>query len=96
MRHAAQAAQLRPPASALRRTLQVLRRRLQALPRALRVLPRALPVLWGTLRALSGDDAYERYRLHHAAHHPCEPLMSRRAFCEDQLRRKWSGVSRCC
>jgi uncharacterized short protein YbdD (DUF466 family) len=89
MRHVAHAARPRPPAAALRRTLQLL-------SRTLRLLPRALRVLWGTLRALSGDDAYERYRLHHAAHHRCEPLMSRRAFCEDQLRRKWSGVSRCC
>jgi uncharacterized short protein YbdD (DUF466 family) len=52
--------------------------------------------LWRSLRALSGDDAYERYRAHHAAHHPAEPLMSRRAFCAEAMRRKWSGVSRCC
>jgi uncharacterized short protein YbdD (DUF466 family) len=52
--------------------------------------------LWRTLRALSGDDAYERYRAHHAAHHPREPLMSRRAFCAEATQRKWGGVSRCC
>jgi uncharacterized short protein YbdD (DUF466 family) len=96
MRHVAHAARPRPPAAALRRTLRLLSRTLRLLSRTLRLLPHALPVLWGTLRALTGDDAYERYRLHHAAHHRCEPLMSRRAFCEDQLRRKWSGVSRCC
>jgi len=53
-------------------------------------------VLWRGLRALSGDDAYERYRAHHAAHHPGEPLLSRRAFCAQATQRKWSSVSRCC
>jgi uncharacterized short protein YbdD (DUF466 family) len=68
---------------------------------------RALPALaaataagcagaWGWLRAVSGDDAYERYRRHHAARHPHEPLLDRRAFYEETQRRKWSGVSRCC
>jgi len=48
------------------------------------------------LCAVSGDDAYERYRAHHAATHAGEPLMSRREFCADAERRKWSGVNRCC
>jgi uncharacterized short protein YbdD (DUF466 family) len=52
--------------------------------------------LWRGLRTLSGDDAYERYRAHHAAHHPREPLLSRRAFCAQATQRRWSGVSRCC
>ena len=52
--------------------------------------------LWRGLRAVSGDDAYERYRAHHAAHHPREPLLSRRAFCNEATLRKWGGVSRCC
>jgi uncharacterized short protein YbdD (DUF466 family) len=51
---------------------------------------------WGWLRALTGDDAYERYRCHHAARHAGEPLLGRRAFYEETQRRKWSGVSRCC
>jgi uncharacterized short protein YbdD (DUF466 family) len=55
-----------------------------------------LRALWGVLRALSGDDAYERYRAHHAARHAGEPLMNRRAFCADAERRRWSGVNRCC
>jgi len=55
-----------------------------------------LRALWRALRALSGDDAYERYCAHHAASHPGEPLLSRREFCADAERRKWSGVSRCC
>jgi len=64
-------------------------------PSTARRWPR-LRALWGVLRALSGDDAYERYRAHHAARHAGEPLMSRRAFCADAERRTWSGVNRCC
>ena len=52
--------------------------------------------LWRGLRALSGDDAYERYRAHHAAQHRGEPPLSRRAFCAQATQRKWGGVSRCC
>ena len=55
-----------------------------------------LRALWRVLRALSGDDAYERYRAHHAARHAGEPLMSRREFCADVERRRWGGVNRCC
>ena len=51
---------------------------------------------WAWLRRISGDDAYERYRLHQRLRHPQAPLMSRREFCADEQRRKWSGVSRCC
>jgi uncharacterized short protein YbdD (DUF466 family) len=64
--------------------------------RAARVLRRRAAAIWGWVRAASGDDAYERYRAHHAARHLGEPAMSRRAFYEDTQRRKWSGVSRCC
>ena len=66
----------------------------QARP-APRLWPR-LASLWGLLRALTGDDAYERYRAHHAARHAGEPPMSRREFCADVERRRWSGVNRCC
>jgi len=52
--------------------------------------------LWRLLRALTGDDAYERYRAHQVEHHPHEVPLSRRAFYEESQRRKWSGVSRCC
>jgi len=52
--------------------------------------------LWRWLRALSGDDAYERYLAHHAQQHGAAPALTRRAFCEQEQRRKWSGVSRCC
>jgi uncharacterized short protein YbdD (DUF466 family) len=51
---------------------------------------------WRWLRALSGDDAYERYQQHHAVRHPGEPLLGRQAYYEETQRRKWSGVSRCC
>jgi len=51
---------------------------------------------WAWLRALSGDDAYERYRSHHAACHGGARLMGRGEFYAQQQRRKWSGISRCC
>lgn len=60
-----------------------------------RLWPR-LASLWGVLCAFTGDDAYERYRAHHAARHAGEPPMSRREFSVDAERRKWSGVNRCC
>ncbi len=49
----------------------------------------------GWLRALSGDDAYERYLTHHARAHEGTPL-SRRAFYAEREAAKWSGISRCC
>ena len=57
---------------------------------------RRLGALWRVLCAVSGDDAYERYRAHLAATLAGEPLMCRRVFCADAERRKWSGVNRCC
>jgi uncharacterized short protein YbdD (DUF466 family) len=51
---------------------------------------------WGWLRRISGDDAYERYLVHRALRHPDAPCVSRREFCADEERRKWSGISRCC
>ncbi len=61
----------------------------------LRSVP-SLRLLWGWLRAVSGDDAYERYLAHCAREHPGRPPVSRRAFYRDSLERKWSGVCRCC
>jgi uncharacterized short protein YbdD (DUF466 family) len=67
--------------------------------RARRTLPAALAgalaAAVGWLRALSGDDAYERYLTHHARTHAGPPL-GRRAFYEERERRKWSGINRCC
>jgi uncharacterized short protein YbdD (DUF466 family) len=51
---------------------------------------------WAWLRRISGDDAYERYLSHQRLRHPHATVMTRREFCADEERRKWSGVSRCC
>jgi len=51
---------------------------------------------WGALRALSGDDAYERYLEHRAASHPDLPVLSCREFYVDEQRRKWGSINRCC
>jgi uncharacterized short protein YbdD (DUF466 family) len=51
---------------------------------------------WQALRALSGDDAYDRYRTHHLVAHPEAPLLSRKAFYVDEQRRKWGTINRCC
>jgi uncharacterized short protein YbdD (DUF466 family) len=60
-----------------------------------RDIGRTLAATVGWLRAVSGDDAYERYLTHHARMHAGPPL-SRKAFYEDREQRKWSGISRCC
>ena len=51
---------------------------------------------WAYLRAVSGDDAYERYLAHHAVEHAGQPPMSRKAYFAEQQRLKWTGVTRCC
>ena len=51
---------------------------------------------WEALRRTVGDDAYERYLEHHAAHHAGVPALGRRAYYLDRQRRKWEGVERCC
>jgi uncharacterized short protein YbdD (DUF466 family) len=52
--------------------------------------------LWHFLRALSGDDAYERYLEHHRAHHAAAQALTAREFYAQELQRKWSGINRCC
>jgi uncharacterized short protein YbdD (DUF466 family) len=52
--------------------------------------------LWSLIRQLSGDDAYERYLLHHAQAHAGKPPLSRKEFFKREQERKWSGVRRCC
>ena len=65
-------------------------------PRTLRAgIARRLAATVSWLRAVSGDDAYERYLTHPARAHDGPPL-SRRVFYEEREERKWSGVSRCC
>jgi len=56
---------------------------------------------WQFLRQVTGDDAYERYRAHHASAHPhgshCgEALLNRQQFFKLRQDDKWSRVSRCC
>lgn len=51
---------------------------------------------WGALRALLGDNAYERYLAHRRLHHPGEALLDRRAFYLAELDRRWAGINRCC
>jgi uncharacterized short protein YbdD (DUF466 family) len=51
---------------------------------------------WAWLRRLTGDDAYERYRVHQLSRHPGGHVMERAAFYAEEQRRKWSGISRCC
>jgi uncharacterized short protein YbdD (DUF466 family) len=57
---------------------------------------RWIAAAWRYMRAVSGDDAYERYLAHHAAEHAGEQVMTRKAFFTDRQRHKWTGVSRCC
>jgi uncharacterized short protein YbdD (DUF466 family) len=57
------------------------------------------PVLrrgWLALRAITGDDAYERYLAHCRRAHPDRPPPDRRAFYLAELDRRWRRVNRCC
>ncbi|HYE36885.1 YbdD/YjiX family protein [Methylocaldum sp.] len=59
---------------------------------------KTVKTLWNLLRAITGDNAYEKYLEHwrtHHAHEGGEPL-SRKAFFDAELQRRWSGVKRCC
>jgi uncharacterized short protein YbdD (DUF466 family) len=51
---------------------------------------------WRYLREVSGDDAYERYLAHHAAHHAGDKLLTPKEYFAERQRQKWSGVTRCC
>jgi uncharacterized short protein YbdD (DUF466 family) len=51
---------------------------------------------WHLLREMSGDDAYERYLVHHQATHPEQPALSRRAFFRLQQEHRFEGINRCC
>jgi uncharacterized short protein YbdD (DUF466 family) len=51
---------------------------------------------WSYLRAVSGDDAYERYLAHHTAAHPGQTPMSRKDYFIQRQQQKWTGVTRCC
>ncbi|HYL09993.1 MAG TPA: YbdD/YjiX family protein [Candidatus Acidoferrales bacterium] len=62
----------------------------------------ALTKTWWWLRQTSGDAAYEIYLRGEARHHfhssnwSGSPVLSRKEFYLDALRRKYSRVSRCC
>jgi len=62
-----------------------------------------LKLLWWWVRQMSGDAAYERYLESH--HHVSrrgrgaqgpKPILTRQEFYLDTLKRRYSGVSRCC
>ncbi len=55
-----------------------------------------LKKLRDVVRALSGDDNYERYLVHQHETHPDQPVLDRRAFFAINLENKWSGIARCC
>ena len=51
---------------------------------------------WWFLRQVTGDAAYENYLRRAARHsHSC-PVLTREEFYLDALRRRYTGVSRCC
>ena len=51
---------------------------------------------WQAIRQLSGDDAYERYLVHHAQHHANTSPLSKQDFFKRWQDNKWQGVKRCC
>ena len=52
---------------------------------------------WRLVRALSGDDAYERYIEHCRTHHPDDALPDRRQFYLGEQERRYSdGPTGCC
>jgi uncharacterized short protein YbdD (DUF466 family) len=51
---------------------------------------------WSGLRAVTGDDAYERYLAHCRERHPGEPALGPGAFYRAELDRRWTRPGRCC
>jgi uncharacterized short protein YbdD (DUF466 family) len=63
----------------------------------------SLHKLWWWLRQITGDAAYENYLEHCRAtaqgsesQSDTAPAMTRAQFYTDSIRRKYSGISRCC
>ncbi|HKZ74734.1 MAG TPA: YbdD/YjiX family protein [Steroidobacteraceae bacterium] len=53
--------------------------------------------LWQALRALTGDDAYERYLEHWRRAHAGERPLDAAQFHRQEEERRWSGgPNRCC
>jgi uncharacterized short protein YbdD (DUF466 family) len=63
---------------------------------AFRVSIVVFSALWQFLRALTGDDAYERYVLHGSRVAGHESPLSASEFYLRRLEHKYSGPSRCC
>ncbi len=55
-----------------------------------------LRALLDSIRALTGDDAYERYLQRHQATHPEQAVLSPAEFYAAEIERRYSGVTRCC
>jgi uncharacterized short protein YbdD (DUF466 family) len=51
---------------------------------------------WSALRALCGDDAYERYVARRRQQHEGAGELSRAQYFRAEVARKWGGVRRCC
>ena len=59
-------------------------------------LLKPLRYAWGYLREISGENAYDRYLLVHAATHPEKPPMSRGEYYRHRQDEKYSNPgSRC-
>ena len=52
--------------------------------------------IWSWIRQVSGDAAYENYLRHASASGTGSKILSRQEYYLDVLRRRYSGVSRCC
>jgi uncharacterized short protein YbdD (DUF466 family) len=76
--------------------------------RAIAIVRRAAQSIWTALRHITGDAAYDTY-LRYCETRPSggaaeaagsartgNPIMTREQFYTDSLRRKYSGISRCC
>ena len=58
----------------------------------------ALKRLWLWLRAVSGDDAYDRYLAHWRAEHGAsgEQPLDRKTFFQKRQDEQWNDIRRCC
>jgi uncharacterized short protein YbdD (DUF466 family) len=76
---------------------------------AIQFVRRAVQSAWWALRYITGDAAYDNYLRYCETHRPAAggaaphgiarpgtAIMTREQFYTDRLRRKYSGVSRCC
>ena len=64
--------------------------------RSLTQMRSAAKTVWECVRTVTGDNAYDRYLQHHEQTHPGTPPLSRRAFYDESMDQKWSGINRCC